>query len=149
MLNTALAACVYAAAQLYGLPPPIIWSVLAVEGGSVGTVSHNHNGTDDLGPAQINSSWVPRLARHYGVAPGEVRQRLIDDPCYNVAVGAWILREAMVETGDFWNGVGRYHSARSDLKERYMRRVVGAAGRLFGNGVFAPPDPRGAAGAKE
>jgi hypothetical protein len=141
MLNTVLAACVYAAAQLYQLPPPIIWSVLSVEGGGPGTVSHNRNGTDDLGPAQVNSLWIPRLARHYGLPERELRRRLTDDTCFNIAVGTWILREKMVEAGDFWTGVGKYHSARSDLKQRYIQRVVGAAGRLFGPQVFAAPPP--------
>jgi hypothetical protein len=87
----------------------------------------------------VNSLWIPRLARHYGLPERELRRRLTDDTCFNIAVGTWILREKMVEAGDFWTGVGKYHSARSDLKERYIGRVVGAAGRLFGPQVFAPP----------
>jgi hypothetical protein len=32
--------------------------------------------------------------------------------------------------GDVWEGVGRYHSARSDLQVPYLRRVLAAARRL-------------------
>src|SRR3546814_5341158 len=47
--------CVVNAAALYHLPEPLVWTILYVEGGKVGTVSGNKNGTADLGPMQINT----------------------------------------------------------------------------------------------
>lgn len=52
-------ACMTAAAAFYHLPPRALPAIHAVEGGAVGVVSHNTNGSDDLGVMQINTIWLP------------------------------------------------------------------------------------------
>jgi hypothetical protein len=145
MLNQVAAVCIHAAAQMYALPPPIIEAVLAVEGGRRGTVSRNADGSEDLGPAQINTFWLPTLARQYAVPPEEIRHFLIYDDCFNVAISAWILRSEIDRSGDFWAGVSRYHSRTPQRAEAYLRKIVAKIVELFGPGVFSaapPPDRR-------
>ena len=72
-----------------------------------------------VGVMQVHSSWFPVLRRE-----GFDVKRLKRDVCYNVLVGAWILRRHIDEAGgDVWRGVGRYN-ARSKVKQRmYVKRV--------------------------
>lgn len=137
LLSAAAAACVSAAASLYQLPAPIIPILLDLEGGRVGAVSTNTNKTVDIGPMQINSHWVPKLARRYGVEPSVVYDRLLKDECFNIHIGAWILKtEIVLANGDFWNGVGHYHSRTSQFKRIYMQKAVKAAIARYGASVF-------------
>jgi soluble lytic murein transglycosylase-like protein len=72
-----------------------------------------------VGIMQVHSSWFPVLKKE-----GFDVQRLKRDACYNVLVGAWILRKHIDEVGgDVWKGVGRYN-ARSVWKQRmYIAKV--------------------------
>jgi len=72
-----------------------------------------------VGVMQVHSSWFPVLKRE-----GFDVQRLKRDACYNIEVGAWILRQHIDEAGgNVWKGVGRYN-ARSALKQRmYVAKV--------------------------
>ena len=47
-------ACIRSAAAVHRVPPGVIAILLAVEGGTLGRVSQNGNGTVDIGPMQIN-----------------------------------------------------------------------------------------------
>ncbi len=142
VLSALAAACASAAANLYQLPQPILPILLDLEGGTVGAVSRNTNGTVDIGPMQVNSHWVPKLARRYGVAPDVVYSKLLNDECYNIHVGAWILKtEIELAQGDFWEGVGHYHSRSPVHKRRYMQNAVRAAVKRFGDGIFQSTRP--------
>src|SRR3954468_24175591 len=89
------------------LPPRVLPSILAVEGGRAGLISHNEDGSDDLGPMQVNSRWVPALAAIGGLPHPVVRQRLIDEPCFNIAAAGAIMRAHLVEAhGDLTVAVG-------------------------------------------
>ena len=50
------AACLATAAHAYHLPEIYLYAIVQTEGGRVGQAVHNTNGTDDLGPFQINTS---------------------------------------------------------------------------------------------
>jgi soluble lytic murein transglycosylase-like protein len=99
-------------------------SVMKVESGKVGQTVRNTNGTYDMGPMQVNSIHLPSLSRRFGVSPQDLAAGLIYDGCFNVAVGAMILRQKTNDArGDFWYGIGRYHSATPGISERYILRV--------------------------
>jgi hypothetical protein len=86
---------------------------------------------------QINSIHVPDLAAHYGLPEATVQERLRDDVCFNTRIAAWLLkREIALADGDFWQGVGRYHSRTPSLRDRYIRKVVQALRERFGTAVF-------------
>jgi hypothetical protein len=123
--------CIDAAASAYRLPPSMLVILLSVEGGSLGRVSHNTNGTVDIGPMQVNQIWLPAIARHWHAAEPESLAALRDNFCANVEAGAWILRQAMDQAhGNFWDGVGYYHSHDPGYKADYLRIVLRHALRL-------------------
>jgi hypothetical protein len=125
-------ACMVAAASFYHLPPRVLPCIQAVEGGHPGTISANSDGSFDLGVMQINTLWVARFAAITGMTQDAVRARLIDDPCFNIAAAAAIMRLCLNETrGDLLRAVGLYHSHTQVLADGYQAKVLGAATRLF------------------
>lgn len=123
--------CLTAAAEAHRLPPAMLVILLEVEGGTLGRVSRNTNDTADLGPMQVNTIWVPKMAARWRTTPAAAHAALRDSLCANLEGGAWILRQALDEArGDFWTGVGIYHSHNPAYKERYLRKVLEAGLRL-------------------
>ena len=109
--------CVVAVAQRYQLPVELIGGILAQEHGRLGQSRPNRDGSRDLGPMQVNSFWLPMLHR-YGVE----ESHLLHHGCYNLAVGAWIVRYEHAH-GDLWRAVGRYHSHDPQRAAGYAARV--------------------------
>jgi hypothetical protein len=123
--------CIESAASAYRLPPAVIVVLLSVEGGSLGHVSQNSNGTVDIGPMQVNTIWVPVVAKHWVATASDTYAALRDNFCANVEAGTWILRRSMDEAhGDFWEGVGFYHSHDPGYKADYLRKVLRQTLRL-------------------
>jgi hypothetical protein len=138
MLSQAAAACIAMAASTQHLPPAIIVSILTVEGGTEGSRVADPDGSADLGPGQINTSWIPEVAHASGHSLDETAQMLQWDGCFNIRAAAAILRhEIATSGGDFWTGVGHYHSHDPAESLSYIRKIVAAARRLFGPSVFA------------
>src|SRR5580692_5249911 len=126
-------ACMLAVSQFYHLPPRVLPSIQVVEAGHPGTISRNFNGTADLGVMQVNTRWVPWLARAWDVTPREVAGRLIREPCFNIASAGAIMRIYLDEArGDVVRAVGYYHSHTPELAGDYQIRVIRASFRLFG-----------------
>lgn len=114
--------CVAEAAARFDLPTTVLYSILKVEGGKVGKTNKNTNGTYDMGPMQINSIWLPTFSKYLS------KHEIINDGCKNVLAGAWILKANIVRVhGDFWRGVGNYHSRTKGLNERYQWKVYQAS----------------------
>lgn len=126
-------ACMVATAAFYHLPPRVLPSIQVVEGGRVGTISANTDGTNDFGVMQVNTIWLGPLARATGLSRDEVQARLTRDACFNIAAGGAILRTYLNEEhGDLMRAVGDYHSHTPARNVRYQALVRGAAARLFG-----------------
>lgn len=69
---------------------------------------------------QINDVWVARLNKLFGVTAVMMR----DDPCASIKVAGYILRyEINRANGDFWKGVGRYHSNMPSRHTKYIQKV--------------------------
>lgn len=114
-----------------------LWGLRDQEAGWVGAEVANSNGTHDLGPLQVNSFWVPRVAALTRRSAADVRTWLIHDPCFNVQVASWIFLSGLKATGDYWVAVGTYHSPTPWRQERYRRRVVRHLVTRFGPSVFS------------
>ena len=126
-------ACMALVASLYKLPPRVLPSIHAVEGGQVASVHSNVDGSQDLGVMQVNTRWVMPLARYTGRPPDVVRASLLGRPCYNIAAAGLILRTYLNETGgDLMRAVGDYHSHTLPLNLAYQALVVRSAASLFG-----------------
>ena len=135
--------CITAAAKVHRLPPAVLVILLNVEGGSLGRVSPNTNGTVDIGPIQINEIWLPDVAAHWNATIADTYKALRDNFCANVEAGAWILRRGLDEArGDFWEGVGYYHSHTPEHKTRYLRDVLRQVLRLRTLVEHADPSAR-------
>jgi len=123
--------CITATAKIYRLAPAVLVILLNVERGSLGRVSPNTNGTVDIGPIQVNQIWLPELAAHWRATIPDAYSALRDNFCANVEARAWILRCGLDEArGDFWEGVGYYHSHTPEHKTRYLRDVLRQVLRL-------------------
>jgi soluble lytic murein transglycosylase-like protein len=79
----------------------------------------NANGSTDYGLMQINSIHLPVLAQ-YGISTGTLME-----PCKNVYIAAWHLRQMMNKYGNSWQAVGAYHSETPSLRDQYARQIVG------------------------
>lgn len=126
-------ACMALVAQIYSLPPRVLPSIQAVEGGGPGVVHRNVDGSSDLGVMQINTLWLPTLARYTRLDAVAVRDRLLHQPCFNIAAAGLILRNYLDETrGDLMQAVGNYHSHTPLLNQGYQSKVRTAAAGMFG-----------------
>ena len=130
-MTPVLASCVLMAAQTYSVPPAVMLGIMHVEGGKVGqVVGPNKNGTYDLGPMQINTLWIPKLAQHWRVQHNVAFKMVRDDPCINVSVAAWILRQRLNESGNLTLAIAHYHSKTPQFGHVYARKVIGAMRRM-------------------
>jgi len=79
----------------------------------------NVNGSTDYGLMQVNSIHLPVLSR-YGIG----RDTLME-PCKNVYIAAWHLRQKMNRYGNTWQAVGAYHSETPSLRDKYAKQIAG------------------------
>lgn len=110
--------CINSAAIEYQIPAKLLISILNMEGGKIGLAKRNKNGTYDLGPSQINTTWWPTLY-HYGIS----QKAVLYNPCINIKVAAWILSKAIANSPDLITGIGRYHSYTDTLNHAYVLQV--------------------------
>lgn len=113
-----------------------LWGLRDQEGGWIGAEIQNSNGSHDLGPLQINSWWIPKLAELLDRPPAQIRIWLRDDPCFNAEAARWIFASALSTTGDYWKSVGIYHSPKTLRQLRYAARVSQHLMARFGPAVF-------------
>ena len=126
-MTKVIAACLMLAAQTYSVPPAVLVGIYQVEGGQPGqAVGPNTNGSYDLGPMQINTLWIPELADKWGVNNNTALQWVKDDPCTNMGVAAWILRNHMDETGNLAQAIAHYHSRTPHYGYAYKGKVITA-----------------------
>ncbi len=132
-------ACMALVASIYHLPPRVLPSIQAVEGGSPGLAHANANATEDLGVMQVNTIWLLPLARYTHTPVATVYTRLRNEPCYNVAAAGAIMRTYLDETrGDLMRAVGNYHSHTAVYNAAYQVQVMQSAQRLFTPGRAMP-----------
>lgn len=127
MMTKVVAACLMLAAQTYSVPPAVLVGIHQVEGGKPGqAVGPNNNGSYDLGPMQINTIWIPQLADKWGVSNNTALKWVKDDPCTNMGVAAWILRNHIDETGSLSQAIAHYHSRTPRFGSVYKGKVITA-----------------------
>lgn len=74
-----------------------------------------------IGLMQIDSSWLPRLRREYGITEAHLY-----DPCINLHVGAWILSDNISRMGYNWKAVGAYNAKTGWKRAVYANKVHAA-----------------------
>jgi soluble lytic murein transglycosylase-like protein len=73
----------------------------------------------DYGLMQINDRHIPRL-RAMGILKNE--QDLLNNPCLNVQIGAWILATHLKQCGVTWECLGSYNAGFA--KDNSPRRMI-------------------------
>lgn len=124
--------CVESAAAAFDIEPYAMYLILDVEGGTVGKVSENSNGTYDIGPAQVNSSHLRTFAAH-----GITEEAIRDDRCVNILAGAWLYKDARDRAPNVAKAIALYHSPTPKYQRRYLERVYEAIERRQARAQFA------------
>ena len=124
--------CMLVVAATAGLPPRILPVIQSIEGGAPGMVRQDSNGTADIGVMQVNTIWIPALADRARLSPTRTKDLLINDPCFNIAAAALILRSYLAEEhGDLLPALGDYHSHTPALNTGYTALAERKARQLF------------------
>ncbi len=120
--------CFDDAGAYYNVDPLLLKSIATVESRlrpNATNENHDQSGqviSTDYGIMQINSTWFPRL-RDFDVNA----QRLLDDPCFNIHIGAWVLSSNFSSHGYNWNSVGAYNAGFSaktaTARQSYIKKV--------------------------
>ncbi|MGA9535825.1 MAG: lytic transglycosylase domain-containing protein [Desulfobacterales bacterium] len=117
-----VAFCFERAGQVYSIPPQLIEAIACQESAFNSKAIHrNRNGSFDYGVMQINSWWFDAL--------GAKRWQALSDPCFNVMVGTWILRDCIDRYGYTWDCLACYRSGKplaalsEPVKEDVMRYI--------------------------
>lgn len=131
-----LAACIARSAGGRRWLERTLWGLRDQEGGWVGAEVANSDGSHDLGPLQVNSWWVSRLAAVTGRPKGHVRHWLKQDACFNVEAARWIFLSGLAASGDYWTAIGIYHSPTRWRQRRYAASVVSHLRQRFGHQIF-------------
>ena len=116
--NLAANACFEEAGARHGIAPVLLQAIALQESAmQPHALNRNRDGSFDMGLMQINSRWLPTLAR-YGIAPEQLW-----DPCVSAHVGAWILAGNFRRLGHNWEAVGAYNASNPALRMRYAQAV--------------------------
>ncbi|MBV7542098.1 lytic transglycosylase domain-containing protein [Acidovorax sp. sic0104] len=115
------AACFDEAAKRYQVPVALLKAISKVESnGNANARNTNTNGSTDIGHMQINSSWLPTLAK-YGIDA-----KNLADPCINTNIGAWVLAHNIARYGLTWQAVGAYNAVTPSKQDVYARKIAKA-----------------------
>lgn len=115
----ASAFCFDEAASRYHVPAKLLKAISHVESrGDAKAFNRNKDGTFDISHMQINSRWLPKLAKF-----GITAERL-QEPCVATYVGAWIVAQNIARYGYTWKAIGAYNSSRPVQRARYIQLVA-------------------------
>lgn len=121
----ARAACFEEAAERYKVPVALLKAISTVESkGNPNARNVNGDGSTDIGHMQINSSWLPTLAK-YGID-----EKTLAEPCINTNIGAWVLAHNISRYGLTWEAVGAYNAVTPSKRDVYARKVAAELERL-------------------
>jgi len=117
--------CLLDAAIHYQVSPVLIAAIIKTESNhNPNAININASGSEDVGLMQINSEWLPRIAKL-----GYDRKSLFN-PCINIIVGTWVLAQEIRRFGYTWTAVGAYNAGPS--RDKASRRTA-YAHRVFKN----------------
>ena len=117
--------CFERAGQTYRISPQLIKAIAYQESAfDSNAIHHNRNGSFDYGVMQINSWWFDTL--------GKKRWQALSDPCFNVMVGTWILRDCIGRYGYTWDCLACYRSGKplTALSESVRKDVIRYINRI-------------------
>jgi hypothetical protein len=108
--------CFEDAGKTYGINPSLLKSIAKTESNmNPRAVNINKNGSIDIGLMQINSFWIKPL--------GLDSNKLISDPCYNIMIGAKVLKQCIDRYGYTWEAVGCYNATSAPKRVKYSWKI--------------------------
>lgn len=121
--------CVSQAVRQYPqIHPLLVKTLLATEGGQIGTIRRNTDKSYDLGPMQINTIHLPDINKRHGYSGRD----LVIDGCKNIMAGTGILADRLRETkGNIWLAMGNYHSKTPSKRGVYLKKIAESYVRLL------------------
>lgn len=131
-----IGACIRKASLGHPWLEKTLWGLRDQEAGWLGAEVRNSNGSHDLGPLQINSWWVPRIAAMVGRSEAQVQGWLKFDACFNAEAARWVFLSSLKSTGDYWKAIGLYHSPTTWRQQRYFVSVATHLRARFGRSIF-------------
>lgn len=127
---TTQAFCFESAGERYKIDPLLLKAIVMQESGlNPNAINHNKNKkgkvtSTDYGLSQINSIHIPKL-----ISMGVIQSKndLLNKPCLNVQIGAWILAKHLKQCGVNWMCLGSYNAGfkedNDEKRMRYAKRV--------------------------
>lgn len=117
--------CYVDAGKKYNIDPTLIYSIAEQESSHNPNAINksNSNGTADLGIMQINTFWLPTLAK-YGASRND-----LFDACYNIHFGTWVLAQSFSKWGYSYDAIGAYNvgfgksANRVRLRKNYAAKI--------------------------
>lgn len=130
-LGVVRADCLDDAAAYHHVDPRLLRAIAMQESGMRDhIIATNANGSRDIGRMQINSAWLPTLAR-FGIHKHDLL-----DGCVNTYVGAWILSQNIARLGLDWDAIGAYNAVSPDKRLTYEAKIYH---QLLVQGAITPP----------
>jgi soluble lytic murein transglycosylase-like protein len=114
------------AGKTYGVDPWLLMAIAKVESSfNANAINKNKNNSYDIGMMQINSFWLPYLAK-YGISSKDLL-----NPCTSVFVGSWIIAQNIKRFGFNQDGIGAYNSPNNiTIRRRYAQAVYKAYSKI-------------------
>lgn len=123
--------CFTEAGNKYRIDPLLLYSVAVVESHlNPRAIGNNYSADEkkitssDYGLMQINDSHIHKL-KMMGIIKD--KRELLDNPCLNVQIGAWIMSQHFNQCGVNWQCLGSYNAGFADsnalLRLRYAKKV--------------------------
>lgn len=113
----AMSDCWQEAATRFQISPQLLKSIGRQESNfNPRAINHNKDGSVDRGLMQINSWWLTKLERY------AIKSSDLFDPCLNIWIGAWILKQNINHVGNNWRAVGAYNAGVKNNAEKEKQR---------------------------
>ncbi|WP_227485499.1 MULTISPECIES: lytic transglycosylase domain-containing protein [unclassified Acidithiobacillus] len=119
--------CIQQASAIYGVPRRDIVALMKNEGAAPGVAVRDSNGTQDLGPMQVNTCHLPTL-RAFGYS----YYILKNNACANVMAGTWVFARCLAATGNLIAASACYNAGTGDMQaawnDGYVQRFAAHLG---------------------
>jgi soluble lytic murein transglycosylase-like protein len=110
--------CLDDAARFHRVNVGLVRAIAQQESGMrANAINVNRDGSEDIGLMQINSSWLPKLARY------RITRDKLFDACINAYVGTWILASNIKQFGPTWKAVGAYNAVSNSKQLVYANNI--------------------------
>lgn len=124
-------ACLQAASTKHGIAYPLLRAIAETESSFNPNAvrrpfTAGGNETTDFGLMQINSGWLPMLAKH------GISEKDLFAPCVSADIGAWILAQNFKSLGVTWEAVGAYNAVTPWKRVRYSTKVYNKLQKFLG-----------------